>query len=69
MDDTSLYRVIVNCEDEIALWPLHEGLPPHWRDTGVTGAKHECTSYVQRLETVRGSAEIRRIVEQAVIRP
>ncbi len=69
MDDCSLYRVIVNWEDEHAIWPATQRLPSHWRDTGVIGDKADCVAYIRRLDTTTNSAEIRRIVEHGVMRP
>jgi MbtH protein len=45
------YRVVVNDEEQYALWPAHKDDAPGWRDTGVAGAKEECLAYVGRVWT------------------
>lgn len=45
------YRVVVNDEEQYALWPAHKDDAPGWRDTGVIGTREECLAHVGRMWT------------------
>ena len=68
MDEPTLYRIIANCEDEYAVWPLDARVPSAWRGVGVTGTREECAGYIRRVDTAAGPI-VRRIVERELIRP
>lgn len=43
------YKVVVNGEEQHALWPEDLAIPAGWRDTGKKGAKTECLEYVKEV--------------------
>lgn len=43
------YKVVVNGEEQYALWPEGLAIPAGWRDTGKKGAKAECLEYVKEV--------------------
>lgn len=49
--NTALYRVVVNDEEQYALWPAHKDNAPGWHDAGVSGAKEECLEHIGRVWT------------------
>lgn len=49
--NAALYRVVVNDEEQYALWPAHKDNAPGWRDAGVSGAKEECLEHIGRVWT------------------
>lgn len=50
-DETRLFRVLVNDEDQYCLWPNAKAAPGGWRDTGMSGLETECVIYVERVWT------------------
>lgn len=44
-----LFRVVVNDDDQYALWPLYRDGAPGWRDTGVSGSREQCLAYVTQV--------------------
>lgn len=45
--DGDVFRVVVNDEDQYALWPADKPVPQGWRDAGKVGNKEECLQFVQ----------------------
>ncbi|MEU5695025.1 MbtH family NRPS accessory protein [Actinosynnema sp. NPDC020468] len=45
------YRVVVNDEEQYALWPEHKDAAPGWRDTGVAGDREACLAHVSEVWT------------------
>ncbi len=50
-EDTTIYRVVVNHEEQYSIWPVYKEIPPGWRDAGKSGAKAECLSYINEVWT------------------
>ncbi|WCN79534.1 MbtH family protein [Micromonospora sp. LH3U1] len=50
MDDSNV-KVLVNHEEQYSLWPAFLDVPAGWTDTGVSGTKEECMSYVKEVWT------------------
>ena len=50
-DDGTLYKVVVNHEEQYSLWPADRELPPGWKDAGKQGAKAECLAYIKEVWT------------------
>jgi MbtH protein len=50
-EDTTIYRVVVNHEEQYSIWPIHKENPPGWRDAGKSGTKAECLSYIDEVWT------------------
>jgi MbtH protein len=45
-EDTTLYRVVVNHEEQYSIWPVERDLPAGWRDAGKEGRKDDCLAFV-----------------------
>jgi MbtH protein len=45
-EDTTLYKVVVNHEEQYSIWPAERDNPPGWRDAGKSGDKIECLRYI-----------------------
>ena len=50
-EDTTLYRVMVNAEEQYSIWPADRELPLGWKDAGKQGLKAECLAYIQEVWT------------------
>ncbi|ANY69320.1 antibiotic synthesis protein MbtH [Paenibacillus sp. BIHB 4019] len=43
------YKVVVNVEEQYAIWPLHLNNPEGWSNAGKSGTKEECLAYVKEV--------------------
>jgi MbtH protein len=41
-EDDTIYKVVVNHEEQYSIWPADRENPLGWRDTGENGSKTEC---------------------------
>ncbi|HVB43975.1 MAG TPA: MbtH family protein [Streptosporangiaceae bacterium] len=45
-DETAVYRVLVNAENQHSLWPEFADVPAGWRVVLPTASRAECLDYV-----------------------
>ncbi len=50
-EDTTIYKVVINQEEQYSIWPSDRGNPAGWRDAGKVGSKQECLSYINEVWT------------------
>ncbi len=50
-NETNDYKVVINHEEQYALWPSQLANPAGWRDAGKSGSKEECLAYVKMTWT------------------
>ncbi|NEQ33624.1 MAG: MbtH family NRPS accessory protein [Leptolyngbya sp. SIO4C5] len=50
-EDTTLYKVVINHEEQYSIWPAHRDNPPGWRDGGKSGLKQDCLDYIKTVWT------------------
>ncbi|MFB6422609.1 MbtH family protein [Streptomyces microflavus] len=66
MSDTTMYQVVVNDEEQHALWPARTTPPAGWRVEGFHGSEEECTAHVDRVwPDIRPLSLRRRLAERA----
>ena len=51
--DTRIYKVVVNQEEEYSIWPADRENALGWKDVGKTGTKKECLAYIEKVWTDR----------------
>ena len=49
--DDTIYRVVLNHEEQYSIWPAHKPNPPGWRDEGKSGTKDECLDHIEQVWT------------------
>jgi MbtH protein len=59
-----VYKVLVNHEEQLSLWPVHRENPLGWRDVGVTGSREECLAYVREVWTDMRPQSLRKRMEE-----
>ncbi|MFE3514983.1 MbtH family protein [Streptomyces sp. NPDC059166] len=42
-------QVVVNDEEQHALWPSGSPVPAGWRSTGFSGTEDECTAHIDEV--------------------
>ena len=50
-EDTTVYKVVVNHEQQYSIYPADRANPLGWNDAGKTGPKAECLAYVREVWT------------------
>lgn len=50
-EDTTIYKVVVNDEEQYSIWPAHRENALGWSDAGKSGTKAECLAYIQEVWT------------------
>ncbi len=48
-EDKTVYKVVVNHEEQYSLWPADRENPLGWRDSGRSGTKQECLAYINEV--------------------
>ena len=51
MEDTTIYKVVVNHEEQYSLWPADRELPLGWKEVGQQGLKATCLAYIKEVWT------------------
>ncbi len=59
-EDTRIYKVVVNHEEQYSIWLADRPLPLGWNDTGKQGMKPECLAYVGQVWTDMRPLSLRR---------
>jgi MbtH protein len=68
-EDTTIYKVVVNHEEQYSIWPEYKEIPLGWRDVGKSGPKLECLDYIKEVWTDMRPLSLRAQLEKAVQRP
>ena len=63
-EDTALYRVVVNHEEQYSIWFADRELPPGWNEVGKSGLKGECLSYIKEVWTDMRPLNLRKHMEK-----
>lgn len=50
-DDDTIYKVVVNHEEQYSIWPANRESPLGWKEVGPTGSKAECLTYISKVWT------------------
>jgi MbtH protein len=64
-EDTTIYRVVVNHEEQYSIWPADRDLPLGWREVGKSGTKEECLAYIKEVWTDMRPLSLRKKMEEA----
>jgi MbtH protein len=59
-DDSTLYKVVVNHEEQYSIWPASRPNPLGWQDAGKSGSKQACLDYVKTVWTDMRPLSVRR---------
>lgn len=46
-EDTTIYKVVMNHEEQYSIWPANRENPLGWKDVGKQGVKAECLAYIK----------------------
>jgi MbtH protein len=64
-EDTTIYKVVVNHEEQYSIWPADRENPLGWKDAGKSGPKAECLIYIKEVWTDMRPLSLRKKMEEA----
>ena len=68
-DDTLIYKVVLNHEEQYSIWPAERENAFGWRDAGKSGPKEECLAYIKEVWTDMRPLSLRKKMEELAKNP
>jgi uncharacterized protein YbdZ (MbtH family) len=68
-NDTTIYKVVVNHEEQYSIWPTDRENPLGWKDVGKSGPKAECLAYIEEVWTDMRPLSLRKQMEEMARQP
>jgi uncharacterized protein YbdZ (MbtH family) len=68
-EDTTIYKVVMNHEDQYSIWPDYKDLPNGWTHAGHTGLKSDCLAYIKEVWTDMRPRSLRMKMEEFANNP
>ena len=66
VDETMVYNVVVNQEEQYSIWPAERANPLGWRDAGKSGVKADCLAYIKEVWVDMRPLSLRKQMDAAV---
>ena len=63
-EDTTIYKVVLNHEEQYSIWPADRENALGWRDAGKIGPKTECLDYIKEVWTDMRPLSLRKHMEE-----
>lgn len=67
-EDNTIYKVVLNHEEQYSIWPADRENALGWMDAGKTGTKAECLDYIKEVWTDMRPLSLRKKMEEAARR-
>jgi MbtH protein len=64
-EDTTVYKVVINDEEQYSIWPVDRENAAGWRDVGKSGTKKDCLAYIREVWSDLRPLSLRKKMEQA----
>ena len=64
-EDSRIYTVVVNHEEQYSIWPADREIPLGWTEVGKTGLKAECLEYIKEVWTDMRPLSLRKKMDEA----
>jgi MbtH protein len=65
-EDTTIYKVVLNHEEQYSIWPADRENPLGWIDGGKSGPKAECLAYIKEVWTDMRPLSLRKKMDEPV---
>jgi len=62
-EDKTIYKVVVNHEEQYSIWPADRENPIGWKDAGKVGLKVECLVHIKEVWTDMRPLSLRKKME------
>ena len=63
-EDNTIYKVVVNHEEQYSIWPAWKENPHGWTDAGKRGSKTECLAHIKEVWTDMRPLTLRKKMEE-----
>jgi MbtH protein len=63
-EDTTIYKAVVNDEEQYSIWPADRENALGWSDAGKSGPKAECLAYIEEVWTDMRPLSLRKKMEE-----
>jgi len=63
-EDSTVYKVVVNHEEQYSIWPADRENPLGWKDAAKSGFKTECLAYIKEVWTDMRPLSLRKKMEK-----
>ena len=63
-EDTTIYKVVINDEEQYSIWPADRENAKGWQDVGKVGPKTECLAYIKEVWTDMRPLSLRKKMEE-----
>lgn len=63
-EDTTIYKVVINHEEQYSIWPADRENPLGWNDVGVSGPKQTCLDHIEQVWTDMRPLSLRKKMEE-----
>lgn len=63
-EDMTLYKVVVNHEEQYSIWLADKDNALGWKDAGKSGTKAECLAYIKEVWTDMRPLSLRQQMEE-----
>ena len=63
-EDTRIYKVVLNHEEQYSIWPADRENALGWRDAGKVGTRQECLDYIKDVWTDMRPQSLRKAMEE-----
>ncbi|HYG60345.1 MAG TPA: MbtH family protein [Symbiobacteriaceae bacterium] len=63
-EDTTIYQVVVNHEEQYSIWPADRELPLGWNGAGKQGTKAECLEWIKEVWTDMRPLSLRKQMQE-----
>ena len=68
-EDKTIYKVVMNHEEQYSIWPEYKENPAGWNDAGKSGPKAECLAYIKEVWTDMRPLSLRKKMEELANNP
>ena len=68
-EDTTIYKVVMNHEEQYSIWPDYKEMPLGWKAVGKTGPKPDCLAYIKEVWTDMRPLSLRKKMEELAKNP
>jgi uncharacterized protein YbdZ (MbtH family) len=68
-EDTTIYKVVINHEEQYSIWPEYKENPLGWNDVGKVGLKTECLAYIKEVWIDMRPLSLRKKMEELAKNP
>ena len=63
-ESTTIYKVVVNDEEQYSIWPADRENALGWKDAGKSGTKEECLAFIKEVWTDMRPLSLRKKMEE-----